>query len=134
MLRFAGSIVLATLVAFAGRRAAADEQIAGIAGDPPAVIDPAVQRLSDYLYIEFPRRWQALENGRQLAEAEVLVLQRRVDSYRPFRSFHQYSPTYTADMSWQLELLAAQQRLQCIANAEADLWRERQAVAAQFAR
>lgn len=91
------------------------------------VIDAkATIALNQYLYSDFPRQMQEVVNQRQLAEAEVRALALRVNSYRPFRSFHQYGATYTADMNWQLELLAARQRLACLATAEADLWRERE--------
>ena len=93
------------------------------------VIDPQALLAHQYFYGDFPRQWQALQNERQYLEAELRALQLRSDSYRPFRSFHQYGATYTADMGWQLELLAARQRLACLANAEADLWRQRQAAA-----
>jgi hypothetical protein len=60
------------------------------------------------------------------------VIARRVNSFRPFRSFHQYGATYFVDQSWQLELLAAQQRLECLRIAKIDLWRQRQTLAVLY--
>lgn len=107
---------------------------ASFAGDAvvPA-LDARAIALHQYFYVDFPRALQSLTDQRQLLEAEVRALELRVASYRPFRSFKQYGATYTADMSWQLELLAARQRLACLANAEADLWRQRSLAAARIA-
>lgn len=105
----------------------------GVARAESPAIDPQALALHQYFYVDFPRALQAVANERQLLEAEVQALELRVASYRPFRSFHQYGATYTADMGWQLELLAARQRLACLANAEADLWQQRTQVAAQLA-
>jgi hypothetical protein len=88
--------------------------------------------LYQYFYIDFPRQLQLLQNEKQLAEAELDLIARRVESYRPFRSFGRYAATYTVDQSWQIALLAAQQRLECLRNDEADLWRQRQAVAIAY--
>ena len=88
--------------------------------------------LHQYFYIDFPRQLEALQNEKQLAEAELNLIARRVESYRPFRSFGRYAATYTVDHSWQIALLAAEQRLECIRNDEADLWRQRQAVAIAY--
>lgn len=93
---------------------------------------PADGQISQYLYHDFPRRLQALENETILVQQEIRLLQDRVDGYRPFRSFGRYAATYTADRIAQLHLLAAQQRLLCLANARADLWRERQGVVAAY--
>lgn len=97
------------------------------------VIDPRALAAHQYLYADFPRAAAALENERQLAAANVRALELRVASYQPFRSFHQYAATYTADIGWQLELMAARQRLACAENAQADLWRQRQLVAMPIA-
>ena len=88
--------------------------------------------LSQYLYVDFPRAIQSLANEREIAAAEVALIARGVDGYRPFRSFKQYGATYTVDQSWQIALLAARQRLECLRNDEADLWRQRQVVVAAF--
>jgi hypothetical protein len=82
-----------------------------------------------YFYGEFSSHVQALQNERQLAEAELALINRRVESYRPFRSFGRYAATFTVDQTWQIEQLAAQQWLACIEIYEADLWRHRRAVA-----
>ena len=86
-----------------------------------------------YFYNDFPRQLAALQNEKQLAEAELALIARRVESYRPFRSFGRYAATYTVDQSWQIALLAAEQRLECLRNDEADLWRERRLAAAALA-
>ena len=88
--------------------------------------------LHQYLYLDFPRAIQALADERALAEAELALMARRVDSFRPFRSFGRYGATYFTDQSAQIALLAARQRVACLADAEADLWRERQAIVAHF--
>jgi hypothetical protein len=89
-------------------------------------------QLQQYFYVDFPRQIQWLDNQTQLAEAELALIARRVNGYRPFRSFHQYAATYTVDQQWQIALVAAQQRVQCLQNAQADLWRQRQAIAALY--
>jgi hypothetical protein len=89
-------------------------------------------QLQQYFYVDFPRQIQWLDNQTQLAEAELTLIARRENGYRPFRSFHQYAATYTVDQQWQLALLAAQQRVQCLQNAQADLWRQRQLIAAIY--
>jgi hypothetical protein len=105
-----------------------------VVGRAEAVRAPtaAEVQLAQYLYVDFPRCIESLENDRELAAAELDFLRARVDGYRPFRSFGQYSPAYTADRSWQLALLAAEQRQTELQNAEADLWRQRQAVVATY--
>jgi hypothetical protein len=89
-------------------------------------------QLQQYFYVDFPRQLQWLDNQTQLAEAELTLIARRVNGYRPFRSFHQYAATYTVDQEWQIALLAAQQRVECLRNARSDLWRQRQMVAAIY--
>jgi hypothetical protein len=106
--------------------------IAAIDDRGVAAIDARTLTLHQYFYADFPRQLQALENETQLAEAELALIARRVESYRPFRSFGRYAATYTADQSWQIALLAAQQRLECLRNDQADLWRQRIMAAAAF--
>lgn len=101
------------------------------AANAPAM-DPQSLAANHYFYVEFPRRLQAIENETQLAEAELALIARRVNSFRPFRSFHQYAVTYFTDQQWQLALLAAEQRLQCLEADRAELWRQRQAVAMMY--
>jgi hypothetical protein len=98
----------------------------------PTTFTAAELQLHQYFYIDFPRRLQAIDDQTTLAEHEVRLLQERVDGYRPFRSFGRYSAAYTADRLAQLHLLAAQQRLACLAHARTDHWRERQAVVAAY--
>jgi hypothetical protein len=97
-----------------------------------STLTPLQLQLNQYFYVDFARQLQALDNQSQLAEAELALIARRVESYRPFRSFHQYAATYTVDQQWQLALLAAQQRVQCLRNAQADLWRQRQMMASLY--
>lgn len=97
-----------------------------------AVIDARTLALHQYFYVDFPRQLQALENETHLAEAELVLIARRVESYRPFRSFGRYAATNTADQSWQIAWLAARQRLECLRNDQADLWRQRTFAAAAF--
>ena len=89
--------------------------------------------LHQYFYVDFPRQLQLLQNEIALAEAELALIARRVDSYRPFRSFGRYAATYMADQSWQVALLAAQHRLECLRYHEADLWRQRRQFAEALA-
>ncbi len=103
-----------------------------IASYPTTALTAAQLQLYQYFYADFPRALQAIDNQTQLAEGELALFARRVNGYRPFRSFHQYAATYTVDQEWQLAYLAAQQRLQCLRNAQIDLWRQRQAVAAVY--
>jgi len=97
-----------------------------------AAIDARALAVHQYFYVDFPRHVQALANETELAEAELALIARRVDSYRPFRSFGRYGATYFADQSWQVELLAAQQRLECLRDLDADLWRQKQVTAALY--
>jgi hypothetical protein len=128
------AILIAASVSLA---ATAAEPIAiGVPAAPakPSVtaIDARAFAVHQYFYVDFPRHVQALANEKELAEAELALIARRVDSYRPFRSFGRYAATYFADQSWQIEMLAAQQRLECIRTAQADLWRQKQAIAALY--
>ena len=99
-----------------------------------AAVDARQLALHQYFYVDFPRQVQALENEIELAEAEYDLIARRVASYRPFRSFGTYAATYTVDQSWQVALLAAGYRLECLRDQQADLWRQRGMVAAAVAR
>jgi hypothetical protein len=85
-----------------------------------------------YFYVDFPRRLRALHDAQLLAEAELTVAYNRAASYEPFRRFGRYAATYMADQTAQLELLAAAQRVRCLQEDEAALWRERQAAAANL--
>lgn len=105
----------------------------GVARAESPAVGAQALALHQYFYVDFPRAVQAVVDERTLLEAEVKALELRVAGYRPFRSFRQYGATYTADIGWQLELLAARQRLAWLANTEADLWRERSLVAATLA-
>ncbi|RIK75761.1 MAG: hypothetical protein DCC67_14875 [Planctomycetota bacterium] len=87
----------------------------------------------EYFYVEFPRRLLAVEQAVRLAEAEVALISRRLETYEPARSFGRYGATYTADHAWQIELLAAQQRLEQLRQQEAELWRERRLAAERWA-
>lgn len=126
------ALIAAIAYALLAPRTHAAEPIAP--GTTPSSPTPtaAQVKLSQYLYVDFPRCVQSLANERELADAELDFLRARVDNYRPFRSFKQYSPAYTADRSWQLALLAAKQRRQELENVEADLWRERRAIVAAY--
>ncbi len=84
--------------------------------------------LHQYFYIDFPRQLQALQYKRQLAEAEIALIARRLETYRPSRSFGRYGATYTADLATQIDLLAAQHVLTCFRDEEVDLWRERRLI------
>ncbi len=97
-----------------------------------AATDARALALHQYFYVDFPRQLQMLESETQLAEAELALIARRVESYRPFRSFGRYAATYNDDQSWQIAWLAARHRLECLRNDQADLWRQRTLVAAAF--
>jgi hypothetical protein len=127
---FSPRAALAPLIAFATCFAANVARSDDAIGQP--IFTAADVQLNAYLYHDFPRRLQALDDQTMLAEQEVRLLQDRVDGYRPFRSFGRYSAAYTADRLAQLHLLAAQKRLVCLAHAKADLWRQRQAVVAAY--
>jgi hypothetical protein len=96
-----------------------------------AAIDPREVALAVYFYVDFPRQLQALQYKRQLAEAEIALIARRLETYRPSRSFGRYGATYTADFAAQIDMLAAQHILTCLRDEEADLWRQRRLVAEQ---
>ena len=99
------------------------------AAEPAPVLNlPAHQ----YFYVDFPRRLRALRDEQLLAEAELAVASNLAASYAPFRSFGRYAATYMVDQTAQLELLAAAQRVRCLREDEAALWRERQAAAANL--
>jgi hypothetical protein len=99
-----------------------------------AAIEPSDVALNRYFYVDFPRRVQALQYERRLAEAEIALIGRRLETSRPSRSFGRYAATYTAELAWQIDLLAAQRRLQCLQDDEADLWRQRRIVAEALVR
>jgi hypothetical protein len=99
------------------------------AAEPAPAVDLAAHQ---YFYVDFPRRLRALRNAQLLAEAELAVAYNRAASYAPFRSFGRYAATYMADQTAQLELLAAAQRVRCLQDDAAALWRERQAAAANL--
>jgi hypothetical protein len=105
--------------------APATRSVAAMDARSVAALDARTLAIHQYFYVDFPRQLQTLENETQLVEAELALIVRRVESYRPFRSFGRYAATYTADQSWQIALLAAQQRLECLRNDQADLWRQR---------
>jgi hypothetical protein len=96
-----------------------------------SVVDPSQLVLHQYFYIDFPQQLQALQYKRQLAEAEIALIARRLETYRPSRSFGRYGATYTADFAAQIDMLAAQHALACLRNEEADLWRQRRLIAEQ---
>jgi hypothetical protein len=98
---------------------------------PVAVLDPTQLAVHQYLYVDFPRQLQALQYQRELAEAEIALIARRLETSRPSRSFGRYSATYTADLAWHIDLLAAQRRLECLRDDEAELWRQRRLIAEQ---
>jgi hypothetical protein len=127
----------AAAVAFLFAASPRSDAAEAVVGDPVdagvQVIDPQALAVHQYFYVDFPQRLAALQAERSLAEAEIRSLERRVDSYRPMRSFHQYGATYTADMRWQWELAAARLNLVCLQNAESALWRERQLTAMRLA-
>jgi hypothetical protein len=106
------------------------------AAEPAAVptYNPAAAQLSQYFYVDFPRALAAAEAEIALAEQVVAVEQARVIGYQPFRSFRQYGATYFAERSARVNLLAAQQRLECARQNRDALWRERQLVAAALLR
>ncbi len=116
------SIAVAALVAMVAPQASAE---------PPAARS-AEQQLGQYFYVDFPARLDSINNQIALAEAEVTLLARRVNQYRPMRSFGMYGATYFADQSAQLALLAAQQRVACLQGQKIALWRERQIVGEQL--
>lgn len=92
----------------------------------------AEQQLVHYFYVDFPARLDAINNQIALAEAELTLLARRVDQFRPMRSFRQYGATYLADQAAQVGLLAAHQQVACLHAQKSALWRERQLVAEQL--
>jgi hypothetical protein len=102
-------------------------------GTPLPTAAPSIDHnqlaLHRYFYVDFPRQLEALHYKRQLAEAEIALLARRLETYRPSRSFGRYGATYTADLAAQIELLAAQRVLTCLRDEEADLWRQRRLIA-----
>jgi hypothetical protein len=107
---------------------AVEEVNAAAVGEAPPTAQQVV--LHQYFYVDFPRAVDRLAYERQLAEAELTLVARRLEQAAPARSFGMYSATFTADMAWQIDYLAAQRRLECLQQAEADLWRQRHAVAA----
>jgi hypothetical protein len=129
---FCCSIIL-VLLSIAGDADAAEPIITPAAYIPAthsiATVTDRTAEMHQYFYVDFPRQLRALQRERELAEADLALVARRVESYRPFRSFGRYAATYTADLSWQVELLAAEHRLECVREKEIDLWRERRMAA-----
>lgn len=129
------SLLLAALTLIPLTTAAAIEPILATAIATPTMRSGTYHPASTLVgggafYGDFAIRLQTLQNQRQLAQAELDVIDRRVDSFRPFRSFGPYGATYFVDQQWQLEQLAAQQRLACLDAEEAALWRQRRVVGA----
>lgn len=98
--------------------------------EPPAVVDayelpvtitPAQRRLFHYLYVTYPNYVATLADRIRLAEATIEMLAARIDAYRPFRSFHESSPTWTAEQNVRLALLAAENELAALRRIEAEL-------------
>jgi hypothetical protein len=118
------AVALLALVASITGRATASEPTYIAVSIPPAV------ELHRYIYVEFPRLLDGIDNEIALAERTVVILRARVAGYRPFRSFDQYGATYMADQFAQLDLLAAEQRLARVQRQRDDLWRQRQMMAA----
>jgi hypothetical protein len=116
-------LTLGLLATGAVERATASEP--GTVAAVPSAVDLQLQQ---YVYVDFPRQLQMLDNETALAERFVVLQRQRVNGYRPFRSFHQYGATYFADQSAQLQLLAAQHELACLYQRKTDLWRERQTI------
>jgi hypothetical protein len=128
MSRFMIAIALAPLTLFAcPNRSAAQTPIA----HQPTMAPSALQ-LHEYIYQQFPRELDAVNDDIALAEHNVAFLAARVYSYRPFRGFGTYSAAYGADQLAQLELHAAAQQLECLRRQKDDLWRERQAIVAAW--
>src|SRR5690349_12633072 len=53
-------------------------------------------------YGGFASQLQAVLYERDLARAELALITRRVDSFRPFRSFGRYGATYFVEQGWQV--------------------------------
>ena len=100
--------------------------------EPVVALTAAQQQLQDYLYVTYPNYLATLAERIQLAEATIDVLTARVEAYRPFRSFHEYSPTWTAEQDTRLALLAARQELSTLRRIEAALPRYHQANVARL--
>jgi hypothetical protein len=115
---------LVLVLAWFPRPLAADEYAA------PLPLTATQLVLHQYVYVDFPRQLEAVNSAIAFAEKEVLFASRRVDSYRPFRSFGRYAATYTADQAAQLHLLFVQQQLHCLRRQKSGLWQERQALVA----
>ncbi|HMO84926.1 MAG TPA: hypothetical protein PKC18_08420 [Lacipirellulaceae bacterium] len=115
---------LAAIVMLSAARPARAGELVGSAG-------PTVEQIAwhDLFYVEFARQLADVNAQIVLAERHVGLLRRKVDSYRPMRSFGRYGATYLADQSAQLQLLAAEYDLQCLLRAKSDLWRRRQLMA-----
>jgi hypothetical protein len=120
------ALTVLTLLAAADRSAAQGP----IAHQP--TLAPSALALHEYIYQQFPRELDAVNDDIALAEHNVAFLAARVNSYRPFRSFGVYSPAYGADQLAQLELHAAVQQLECRRRQKDDLWRGRQAIVAAW--
>ncbi|MEQ8209743.1 MAG: hypothetical protein RH917_07910 [Lacipirellulaceae bacterium] len=95
-----------------------------------AAIRNAEQQLHRFRYIQYPRLVKQLDAAIRLAEAELAVSIDRVENYRPFRTFNQYSPAYFAEQTWRLRTLAAQQRLKELREERLDLSRYQRDVVA----
>ena len=74
-------------------------------------VQAAQRKLHRYRFIDYPQAVRDLDDAIRLAEAEVSVLSARVEHYRPFRSFKDLAPTFTAEQTVRLHRLAAVQHL-----------------------
>lgn len=95
-----------------------------------AAIRNAEQQLHRFSYVQYPRLVKQLDAAIRLAEAELAVSIDRVENYRPFRTFNQYTPAYYAEQTWRLRTLAAQQRLEELREERLDLSRYQRDVVA----
>lgn len=85
------------------------------------------EALHHYRFVQFPQQVRAMRDAVRLTEAEVDVLETRVENFRPFRSFKDLSPTFTAEQATRLQLLAAQQHLRRLKLEQARLNTHRRA-------
>jgi hypothetical protein len=93
-------------------------------------LTPAQLAVLNYAYNDFPRELNCANNEVAYAQARLALAQNRAVSYAPFRTFHQYGATYSADQIAQLRLLEARQAADCTNQYQLEVWRQRQAIVA----
>lgn len=81
-------------------------------------------RLYQYRHVDYPRHRRTLDDTIRLTEAQAVLLDHRIASYRPFRTVGRYSPMVTSEQNYRFDLLATEQQLRQLKGQRTDHWRQ----------